>query len=101
MALVFAYLVFLYGSNAARRAAGLAIGAVALLAIPLFLPALTRNRLGTVFGENNPEAEESSDSRTYLFQQSIRYTLLHPLFGVGPDQFSNFEGSESRIKGLN
>src|SRR5215471_3724719 len=97
-ALVFAYLVFLYCSNAARRAAGLAVGAVALLTVPLFLPALTRNRLATVVGENNEEADESSISRTYLFQQSVRYTLQHPLFGVGPDQFSNFEGLESRSK---
>jgi len=99
-ALVLAYLVFLYCSNAARRAAGLAVGAVALLTVPLFLPALTRNRLATVVGETNAEADESSESRTYLFQQSVRYTLQYPLFGVGPDQFSNFEGSESRSKGL-
>jgi O-antigen ligase len=34
-----------------------------------------------------------------LFQQSVTYTLQHPLFGVGPDQFANFEGHDRTSQG--
>ncbi|MBV8841450.1 MAG: O-antigen ligase family protein [Bryobacterales bacterium] len=99
VALAFAFLVFLLTANRSQRMTAVAGGAVLALTLPLFLPALTMNRLGTVFGENNLEAEESSADRSYLFQQSVRYTLQHPLFGIGPDQFPNFEGKESQRKG--
>ena len=41
-----------------------------------------------------PETESDASSvasqvqREELFKTSLRYTLIHPLFGVGPDQFS-------------
>jgi O-antigen ligase len=92
-------LVFLWLANTAQRAAALASGVVLVVTVPLFLPALTVNRLATVFGETNEEAAESSTDRSYLFRKSVQYTIQHPLFGVGPDQFSNFEGKESQSNG--
>ena len=69
------------------------------LAIPYLLPGDTVDRLSTVFGNSSLEAEESAMDRSYLFQQSVRYTVEHPLFGVGPDQFLNYEGKESQSHG--
>jgi hypothetical protein len=45
------------------------------------------------------EATESKESREYLLRQSIYYTFEHPLVGVGPGQFSNYEGMQSRAEG--
>jgi O-antigen ligase len=45
------------------------------------------------------EAQESSAQRAYLLKQSLVYTAQHPLFGVGPGQFPNYEGTESRKEG--
>jgi O-antigen ligase len=44
------------------------------------------------------EAAESSEARGALFRKSLEYTVRFPLFGVGPGQFSTYEGGES-IKG--
>jgi O-antigen ligase len=83
----------------------LPIMSLVLLAI---LPAQNRVRLTAMFSSNFSaadqgiahEAEESMASRTYLFKKSVQYTVEHPLLGVGPGQFSIFEGQSSRSVGL-
>ncbi len=82
---------------------GVPVLATVLVAI---LPAQNLARLRTIFNPENPaaagiaaEAGESFDSRTYLLKKSIEYTFQHPVFGVGPGQFSNYEGSSSRKVG--
>ena len=68
--------------------------------MPLVLPEATKERLSSLFGEEHKEAEESGESRGYLFRKSVEYSLTHPIFGVGPDQFPNYEGYQSRAAGL-
>lgn len=63
--------------------------------LPAVLPEATKARLGSLFGEEHKEAEESEASRSYLFWTSVEYSFAHPLFGVGPGQFSNFEGAQA------
>jgi O-antigen ligase len=75
--------------------AGLLLGAV----LPTVLPDQTKARLGSLFGSEHGEAEESRDSREYLFFKSVEYSFQYPLFGVGPDQFPNYEGAEARSEG--
>jgi O-antigen ligase len=81
---------------------------VPLLAVILvaILPHRNLERLATVFGSEQvveegqeSEAGESMASRTYLLEQSIKYTIEHPLVGIGPDQFPNFEGKTARALG--
>lgn len=74
-------------------------GMITLLAL-IALPAVTLHRLGSLFGSKEEEAAESTESREYLFRTSVKYTIQHPLFGVGPDQFANYEGKTSREAGL-
>lgn len=74
-------------------------GVITLVALAV-LPAGTLTRLGSLFGGKHEEARESAESRKYLFKTSVKYTFEHPLFGVGPAQFSNFEGKTSRAEGL-
>lgn len=73
---------------------------LAMVVMPLILPEATKERLGSLFGEEHREAEESGESRAYLFRKSVEYSLTHPIFGVGPDQFPNYEGYQSRAAGL-
>jgi O-antigen ligase len=71
---------------------GLATLAAALVAGPS--SALHRLSLLTSDAASPPEAESDASSvasqvqREELFKTSLRYTLSHPLFGVGPDQFA-------------
>lgn len=83
---------------------------VAMVMVPLLLgglvaaaPGAALVRLGTMFGSGiatqSGEAEESMESRSYLVKKSIEYTLEHPLLGVGPNQFSNYEGMAMKALG--
>lgn len=80
------------------------IAVIAMVLVGVFtvalLPAVTLTRLGSLFGEEHKEAEESSRSREYLFNKSLEFTGRFPIFGVGPDQFPNYEGQERVAAGL-
>jgi O-antigen ligase len=45
-------------------------------------------------------ALESSLSRTRVFKLSLEYMIRHPIFGVGPGQFSIFEGTHDLLPGM-
>jgi O-antigen ligase len=74
------------------------VGVTAMVALAV-LPAMTIHRLSSIFGVKEKEADESAESRMYLFRTSVRFTIEHPVFGVGPDQFLNYEGKTSRAQG--
>lgn len=98
LAVVFLY-ILIHASVPQRLALVVTAGAITMVAM-VALPAVTRNRLGTLFGEKNGEADLSATSRQYLFRTSLKFTMEYPVFGVGPDQFSSFEGKTSREHGL-
>jgi len=93
------FLVCLLLGSLRQRVVMLAAGVLIATATLTFLPGQTLTRLATLFGEHDVEADESSASRMYLFQKSVQFTLQHPIFGVGPDQFSNYEGGTSVAAG--
>jgi hypothetical protein len=83
---------------------------IAILASFSFLPASVTSRFTTILGDDTPQvsaaakndaasAEESSTARRYLLIMSLKYTLEHPLFGIGAGDFSSFEGGSSRLEG--
>jgi len=82
-----------------QRAILIAASVILGMGLVVVLPHSTINRLSALFGEEHKEADESAASRMYLFKQSVLYTIQHPIFGVGPDQFSNFEGKTSLSQG--
>lgn len=87
-------LVFvLWRATTAQRVVTLGVAALLGGLSIAALPSMTLNRLGNLFGEEHEEAAESGGVRSYLLKQSLIYTAQHPLFGVGPGQFSNFEGN--------
>jgi O-Antigen ligase len=85
-----------------QRMAILVAGVVLAIAVPALLPGGVLTRLSSLFkekSENNAEALESSAARAYLLKQSLKYTFQHPIFGVGPGQFPNYEGTKMMNQG--
>jgi hypothetical protein len=99
LALCAVFLFTLWRATPMQRVGALVLGVALAGAVFVLLPAATLNRLSSLTGQANLEADESADSRGYLFRTSMRYTLQHPLFGVGPGQFGIFEGNESHTEG--
>jgi len=92
LALFAGFLFMLWQASAIQRALVLGGGLILMMISLVALPSMTLSRLGNLFGEEHVESEESGEVRTYLFHQSLLFTEEHPLFGVGPRQFANFEG---------
>ena len=85
-----------------QRIALLAMGPVVAFTVVAFVPRSSLNRIlsFSAADENaSQEAIQSATMRRYLLEQSIRYTLQHPIFGIGMSQFSIFEGGHSQIMG--
>ncbi len=97
MAVVF--LGILFHVSLPKKIALVALAVFVALAAITLLPAATRARLGSMFGGKHEEAAESSESREYLLKTSLKFTIQHPVFGVGPDQFGSYEGKTSRAQG--
>jgi O-antigen ligase len=95
LAVVAGTLVFLVRGSTRQRIALMMLVPVGLIALLVVLPESTRTRLMS-FSQSesgvSQEALESSESREYLLKQSIIFTFTHPVFGVGPGQFSSYEG---------
>lgn len=102
LGLVAAIVVFIFTAPSRLRRVILFIApAVVVLAITL-LPRAVVHRIFLFSGdssERDTEALESSSIRKQLLKDSIRFTIQHPLFGVGPDQFPNEEGMQTRESG--
>jgi O-antigen ligase len=73
----------------------------------LLLPAETRHRLSyiaigdsiEVSNQNDASSLGSQRQRTELFWQSVRLTFQHPLFGVGPGEFTVADTKAREAKG--
>ncbi len=87
-------------SNTVRIAILLGVPVVILAAIP-FLPSESAARLHGLFesqtGKN--EALESTSERTALLIESLKATASHPLLGVGPGEFMDYQGKSASEHG--
>lgn len=86
-------ILFALARGSARQKLVVGIAAAALIIMIAFLPSSAWTRL-TSFSKSggSQEAMESSDLRQRALQESIAFTLQHPVFGVGPHQFASYEG---------
>ena len=100
LALGAVFLFMFWRASAKKRVFVLIAGVLLVTASFAILPGVVLNRLGSLFGQENVEADESTDARGYLFRTSVRYTLEHPIFGVGLGQFPNYEGGEGKTGGI-
>ncbi|MDP9113959.1 MAG: O-antigen ligase family protein, partial [Acidobacteriota bacterium] len=77
-----------------------ATAAVFLIALAV-LPQSLLQRYSTLFTNDSTDSEaiESTAARTHLLKASIRFTMEHPLLGVGPGEFSDYEASVAKVEG--
>jgi O-antigen ligase len=105
LALAAVMLFWLWRGTARQRVVILGLAPLVAIGMYLLLPPETRSRLMAfrettgVETEQQREALESSKAREYVFQKSIEYMIHFPIFGVGPGQFSFYEGTHSTVLG--
>lgn len=94
---------FIMGSSLYRT---MSIFALPILAVVMVaeLPRSTLARLSTIASDSEDmsvqaDAEGSTEARRALLKKSLEYTFLHPVFGIGPGRFSDYEGGESQRAG--
>jgi len=83
------------------RIGALAAGGAMFLIVLVVLPRPLLQRYATLFtnNTNDLEAVASTAARTHLLKASIRFTIEHPLFGVGAGEFSDYEASVAKSEG--
>ena len=86
------FLFVLFRASARQRVVALVIAAILAVSVPVFLGGNALVRLGSLFGGKHEEAEESEKARSYLLRESLMFTIQHPVFGIGLNQFANYEG---------
>lgn len=101
--------VYFFRSGALKKAV-LVIAATAGLGVVIMtVPDQILDRLATVvdaFGGARStalpdnEAMASAQQRHQLLMDSLRLTITHPLFGVGPGQFASYRWSEGKEQGI-
>jgi len=94
--------LFLALGNLRRRLAVICLVPVAAIALITFLPSDVLLRLRSFSSSDSGaliEAIDSSEARSYVLNKSIEYTFEFPLFGLGMDQFSEYEGSHNKLIG--
>ncbi len=86
----------------------LALAAVAVVVLALALvPESVSGRYVTFFGTDPEKPGDAADLRTVestqqrvrLMKESIKLTLLNPVFGVGPGQFQTYSAQEFNTRG--
>ena len=83
------------------RIGALVASAVMFVLVLAVLPQSMMQRYATLFTSDtdDQEAVESTAARTHLLLSSIRFTIQHPIFGVGPGEFSDYEASVAKSEG--
>jgi O-antigen ligase len=108
VAMAVAFLFVLFRASAKHRIVAMAAVGVMAVAAPLMINGNALERLGTLFGKESAssnaelqqEARESQQARQYLLMQSLRFSIEHPVFGVGLGQFPNFVGKTAKAEGI-
>lgn len=99
IAVAASFLFVIFRGSARQRVAAIAVAVLLAVAVPVLLRGNAMDRLASIFGNDHEEAKESGENRSYLLKQSLIYTVQHPIFGVGPNQFANYEGKTSLAAG--
>jgi O-antigen ligase len=96
--------VFFRARLTQKIALAIAVVVVAAVAI-VALPSNLRERYTTLFSNDTADQALSADvassvARRYFLIQSLKLTLQHPIFGVGPGQFAGTNWEVSKAEGV-
>ncbi len=96
--------VIITGSPSLRASLLIAIPTLGLMALP-FVPQQSVQRIKSLFvsGDASESAAESSAARRALLIESLKVTGRHPLLGVGPGMFADYQAgmaAEVQQKGM-
>jgi O-antigen ligase len=93
-------LFFLYRGTVRQQIALLILGPLILGVVAVALPPRVLSRalaFSAAADRSQEEAAESTELRRYLLEKTIEYTIAHPVVGVGPGQFSLYEGTHNTM----
>jgi O-Antigen ligase len=94
--------IAMIGSKRVKLAILVGVPVLALITLP-FVPSQSLTRLSTIFssqaGIKDSEAVDSSQARLALLQASWKATLEHPLLGVGPGIFMDYQADSAKENG--
>ena len=105
IAIVVMLLVLFWTSTFAGKIKLGVLTVVLVLVFVAMVPREVLSRYVTIFGtagandEIAESAEESSLARQHLFQQSLKLTMEHPIFGLGPGIFAVGEADLAKSQG--
>lgn len=105
VALAAAFLFFLFRASAAQRLVLVLLVPVCGVVFLASVPKTAMDRIlafagsGSLTPLETSSAAESTRSRVYLLKKSIEYTLQFPVFGVGPGEFTEYEGQNNKVIG--
>ena len=101
LALIFGYLFSILRASGKKRFAVAILAPILAFSLLIFIPGVVADRLATLFSEKdaNSEAAQSGAGRKEILYKAIGISFQKPLFGVGPGQFGNFEGAQSKALG--
>jgi O-antigen ligase len=91
-------LFFLYRGTMRQRMALLMLGPLAVAVAVAGLSGHLMDRMlsfSTVDRGAQAEAAASLEIRQYVLRKTIEYTITHPVLGLGPGQFSTYEGTHN------
>lgn len=82
------------GSNKLRAGLMLGIPILCAFVIP-FIPGEAADRLASLVDsrDQTEEAVESKSARTALLEASLKITFFHPLLGIGPGEFQDYQAN--------
>ena len=98
--LVTSFYIFFKGSPRLKLAFVLGVPLICAVLLPI-APSSAVQRMTSVFSssEESEEAAESRAARTELLKESLSITFMHPLLGIGPGEFMDYQGGMAASQG--
>lgn len=102
LGVIAALLVFVFSATPKVRLITILVVPVLLILVASILPKADLNRILSFSHDDSSASKEalaSSAQREQLLEDSITFTLQHPLLGIGPGQFPVNEGKFRKLPG--
>ena len=98
--LVTSFFIFFKGSSRVKLAFMLGVPLISAAVLPV-APSSAVQRMLSIFSssDESDEAAESRAARTELLKASLKITFMHPILGIGPGEFEDYQGGLASSEG--